>query len=116
MNQKPISQKLSRIVILAVASLIFWVYLGSIINFHQHHIFGRNLMPQGILAKREESVFAAANLQAFPLLQSDDFSDAAGLLQEPAEITLFSDYGSSQEITIKSGLPVFHSLRGPPLV
>lgn len=117
MSQKSLFRKISRIAILAVASMVFWIYLGSLINFHQHHIFGRNLMPQGILAKREESVLAAAaNLHAFPVLFSLDFLNTGSLLESPVELSLLTEPGICSVISIKSGLPIYHSLRGPPAV
>lgn len=116
MNQTSRIGKFSNIVIVTVAFLVFWVYLGSIINFHQHHLFGRNLMPQGILAKREDSAQAALSLQSFPVLLTDDFTQNSDLLQQPAELTIFSEYGTGHELSVKSGLPLYHSLRGPPAV
>lgn len=116
MNQNSFIRKFSRFVVLATAFLVFWIYLGSLINFHQHHIFGRCLMPQGILSKRDESLQVAANYQAFPVLVLMDMVPCDNLLQEPVEITLFSEPGTNNELTFNSFLPLYHSLRGPPTV
>jgi len=116
MNQNSLIRKFSRVVILTTAFLVFWIYLGSLINFHQHHIFGRSLMPQGILSKRDESLQAAANYQAFPVLVLMDLVPGDDLLQEPVELTLFSEPGTNNELTLKSGLPLCLPLRGPPTV
>jgi hypothetical protein len=36
------------------AAAILWIYIGSLINFHQHKIWGRPLLPQLIYAKRDK--------------------------------------------------------------
>ena len=116
MNRSIISGKLSRVVILATAFFVFWIYLGSLINFHQHHIFGRTLMSQGILSKREESVEAAVNAHIFPLVLLSDISCSEDLIEKPAELTIFTE----TQICFKSALisyqSLVHALRGPPAV
>jgi len=116
MNQESLILKLNKIVIITVAFVVFWIYLGSIINFHQHHLFGRSLMSQGILCKREESFQAAANFQTFPVLSSATFTQVDNLLELPVELTLFTEICTFEVISIESGLLLSHSLRGPPAV
>jgi hypothetical protein len=36
------------------AAAILWIYIGSLVNFHQHKIWGRALLPQLIYAKRDK--------------------------------------------------------------
>jgi hypothetical protein len=55
----PRHQALQKATLLATAFLVFWIYLGSLINFHQHHIFGRTLISMGIVNKREETLLVS---------------------------------------------------------
>jgi len=36
------------------AAAILWIYVGSLVNFHQHKIWGRPLLPQLLYAKRDK--------------------------------------------------------------
>jgi hypothetical protein len=36
------------------AAAILWIYIGSLVNFHQHKIWGRPLLPQLLYAKRDK--------------------------------------------------------------
>jgi hypothetical protein len=115
MNQNLVSGKIYRFAILATAFFIFWIYLGSIINFHQHHIFGRALMAQGILCKREDSIQTADEAPVYIVL----FSFTSGLneksLPEPAWKVIKTANVIHNLLAPKSGIPLFHGLRAPPI-
>jgi hypothetical protein len=36
------------------AAAILWIYIGSLVNFHQHKIWGKALLPQLLYAKRDK--------------------------------------------------------------
>jgi hypothetical protein len=36
------------------AAAVLWIYIGSLVNFHQHKIWGRPLLPQLLYAKRDK--------------------------------------------------------------
>ena len=36
------------------AAAILWIYVGSLVNFHQHKIWGKALLPQLLYAKRDK--------------------------------------------------------------
>jgi len=115
MTQKTNIEKFYRIAILATAFLVFWIYLGSIINFHQHHIFGRSLMPQGILAKREESIQVSLDLPVYLVLFTASCSPAEQLLPESTWMVIEAVSGVVTNLALKSGISLFHGLRAPPL-
>jgi hypothetical protein len=52
MNLSTASQKR---LLLLWAFTIVWFYLGSLINFHQHHIWGKSLIPQISACSRNKS-------------------------------------------------------------
>ncbi|KAF5061974.1 hypothetical protein DSECCO2_309770 [anaerobic digester metagenome] len=102
--------------ILATAFFVFWIYLGSLINFHQHHIWGRNLIPNGILSKREETITVAQDLPSVDFLQSPDLNtqECEFLLKPQFSGQSLPEY-CPQSFSI-SGIPAAHGLRGPPSV
>ncbi|MEI6748688.1 MAG: hypothetical protein ACOYMF_13915 [Bacteroidales bacterium] len=65
MNLSTTSQKR---ILLLWAFAICWFYLGSLINFHQHHIWGKILIPQINSCSRNKSKIFHAN----------DIDEAAG--------------------------------------
>ncbi|HOI86232.1 MAG TPA: hypothetical protein PLV51_00070 [Lentimicrobium sp.] len=100
--------------LLATAFLVFWMYLGSLINFHQHHIFGRTLIPNGIISKREEDTSLSEDLPSFDLFNADACADEliVRLPGIPECDFLFSECQSCNSIL--NGIPVSHGLRAPP--
>ncbi len=115
MTQKTNIEKFYRIAILATAFFVFWIYLGSIINFHQHHIFGRSLMPQGVLAKREESFQVSHDLPVYQVLFTASCEHTEQLLPESTWMVIEAVSGVVTNLAPKSGIPLFHGLRAPPL-
>jgi hypothetical protein len=115
MNRRTIIEKTMRIAILATAFFVFWIYLGSIINFHQHHIFGRSLMPQGILAKREESIQVSHDLPFYLIHFTASFDHPEQLLPEPTSILIETESGVTNYSIPGSVIQYFHGLRAPPV-
>lgn len=102
--------------ILTAAFLIFWLYLGSLINFHQYHIFGKALMPDGIMCKREESISKAEKSPSLHLLSNQGIiSGSAVALPLPGGAACTVVFFSSMERT-GSAVCASHSLRGPPSI
>jgi len=106
------------------AAAILWIYIGSLVNFHQHKIWGRPLLPQLLYAKREKEqsvdfnkllkpdipkVFNPENFSYFtgiPVSSSNeypDFSSSSSYILLTANITLTQRFVSS------------NGLRAPPL-
>ena len=49
------------------AFAVLWIYIGSLVNFHQHKIWGRPLLPQLLFCKRDKE-------KSFDLLHIDPAS------------------------------------------
>jgi len=116
MNKSVYTRRAGKVAVLATAFLVFWIYLGSLINFHQHHIWGRNLIPSGILSKREETITVAQDLPSVDFLQSPDLNtqECEFLLKPQFSGHSLPEY-YPQSFSI-SGIPAAHGLRGPPSV
>lgn len=115
MNRKTIIEKTMRIAILATAFFVFWIYLGSIINFHQHHIFGRSLMPQGILAKREETIQVSLDLPFYLMHFTASVDHPEQLLPEPSLFLVEAASGVADRSVTGIVIQYFHGLRAPPV-
>lgn len=49
-----LTSKILRSFLFLWAAAILWIYIGSLVNFHQHKIWGKALLPQLIYAKRDK--------------------------------------------------------------
>jgi hypothetical protein len=115
MNYTTRNEKHLKIAILATAFVVFWIYLGSIINFHQHHIFGRTLMTQGILCKREETIQASVDMPVY-LVQHNSVGDITEMILPAPTLLVVSEIsGMDTETAPKAEIPLFYGLRAPPL-
>jgi hypothetical protein len=119
MNLTVASQK--RLLILW-AFAIGWFYLGSLINFHQHHIWGKSLIPQINACSRSKGKSLAGDKNGgaagFHLPLTNDIADAEiiqrFIIQEPVYSCL-----KTSCFLINSFLPpnegsASSHLRGPP--
>lgn len=100
--------------IVAMAFVVFWIYLGALINFHQHHIFGRILIPESIVNKREESELTLCDLPSIdsflsPVIPVDQ---TAKTLKLQFTRIFLPDFSPLAVILI--GIPASHGLRAPP--
>jgi hypothetical protein len=121
MNLTPASQKR---LLLLWAFAIGWFYLGSLINFHQHHIWGKSLIPQINACSRNKSKTIAGfnidenagfNLPANDFL-TDKLSSVGFTFQEPTfKIIKLNSSHVHPCIPNDDGFAFSH-LRGPPQV
>jgi hypothetical protein len=119
MNLTPTSQKR---LILLWAFAIGWFYLGSLINFHQHHIWGKSLIPQINACSRNKSKTAAGiNIDenaGFNLPANDFISDRQACVcfsfHEPAFIIVRLNTIHSHPCIPNDDGFAFSLLRGPP--
>ncbi|MDY0104363.1 MAG: hypothetical protein RBS07_15615 [Lentimicrobium sp.] len=114
MKRNKLNSRIGKVAIVGTAFLVFWIYLGSLINFHQHHIFGRTLIPAGIVSKREESLHISNSLPSFDSFLSPVIpaGQAEIMLQLQFSDIIFPNYCPLQFII--SGIPGNHGLRAPP--
>ncbi len=118
------SQKFRMLILIGWAFAIIWMYLGNLVNFHQHRIWGKQLIPVACTSNRgkdKESEFYVKSgidfanfsdvtfpsfiISYAPLSAIDDL--------ENSYITLLYFFNSSFKMAT---CLVSHSLRGPPQV
>ncbi len=112
------------LILIGWAFAIIWMYLGNLVNFHQHRIWGKQLIPVACTSNRgkdKESEFYVKSgidfanfsdvtfpsfiISYAPLSAIDDL--------ENSYITLLYFFNSSFKMAT---CLVSHSLRGPPQV
>ena len=114
--------KIQKVFLCFWAASILWIYIGSLVNFHQHKIWGQPLLTQLIFAKRdkEQSVDFKKLLEPrAPKVITPVHETCAGILQTAPHLISrvsvhvasapFEDHLLSREILLPSGL------RAPPL-
>jgi hypothetical protein len=104
------------------AAAILWIYIGSLVNFHQHKIWGRPLLPQLLYAKRDKEQSIDYNKLIKPDFPKDinpgGFDYFAGITAAPPSGPL--DPASFSCITTATIIPLerfasSNGLRAPPL-
>lgn len=112
---------LRRAILIGWAVAVVWIYLGNLINFHQHHIWGKQLIPVACSSTRYKDENSASVVKNDNSSKSFDTSlhfDFAPLAQQITHIAYFEIVSSSLCFTdapiLLAGIQA-HSLRGPPL-
>ncbi len=72
-------------------------------------------MPQGILSKREEGINIAHELPVHVLHFTVASDHLETFVPVPACFTIEAASGVVNDLAPKSGIPLFHGLRAPPL-
>jgi len=105
------------------AAAILWISIGSLVNFHQHKIWGRALLPQLIYAKRDKDQSIDYNKLIKPDLPRDinpgsfDYFSATPASSSTEYFTSSSSYyfsSTPEFILIKRDISS-NGLRAPPL-
>jgi hypothetical protein len=100
---------------------ILWIFLGNIINFHQHHIWGKQLIPIACSTTRakEKSIVKLSGTSLHPYAASG----ISALSSENCTLSCIIDYGNIAAIhyfysdLLLLSCTLFSSpLRGPPIV
>jgi hypothetical protein len=105
------------------AATILWIYIGSLVNFHQHKIWGRPLLPQLLYAKRDKEQSIDYNKLIKPDIPKEfnpvDFSFFTGI---PVSIShefcissSFVRFNPTAGIFLTKRFILFNGLRAPPL-
>ena len=115
-------EKHKKHLLLIWAFAIGWFYLGSLINFHQHHIWGKQMIPQVNACSRNKSKTAPGygndETTGFHLPANDfnsDIQTSVGFsFREPTfVITTLNSILANPVIPNDDGF-AFSQLRGPP--
>jgi hypothetical protein len=112
-----------KLFILSWALAAFWLSAGSLVNFHQWKIWGKPLLPQAVMSKREQEL-SAKTLDI--LKHAKDYDP--GKMFSPGHSAFIMPFNGSQDLSLViqfipgsvfnlRGIPVFPGtpLRGPPL-
>jgi len=117
-------EKSQKRLLLIWAFAIGWFYLGSLINFHQHHIWGKNLIPQISSCSRNKSKTApgygndeTAGFQLPSNSFNSDLQTSAGCsFREPTFVITSINAIPANPVVPNDDGYAFSQLRGPPQV
>jgi len=117
---RSVSSIFRKLVLLGWAVAVLWIYLGNLVNFHQHRIWGKQLIPVACYstrAKEKEGLFTVkSDTDSRLLLPGQHFDFSAPGLQ--ISYLPYIEYITSYSFLPDT--PVLHkefeafSLRGPP--
>jgi hypothetical protein len=115
-----ISATWKKVALFVWAAAILWIYIGSLVNFHQHKIWGRPLLPQLLFAKRdkEKHLGTLTFKITFQKISGNDFQAPASSQGKTVPELYPSDAGQPLTAAVLP-LATYGSgpspLRGPPL-
>lgn len=114
--------KTQKHLLLIWAFAIGWFYLGSLINFHQHHIWGKQMIPQVNSSTRNKSKTAPGlgndetagfNLPSNDLVSTSHIS-VGFLFSEPTFVISSLNSTPAHPVIHDDDGFAFSQLRGPP--
>ena len=114
------SAKFGKRILLVWVFAIMWLHIGNIINFHQHHIWGKQLLPVAIVNSRskEKSVIQYQDISGHLSFDGNHTPviNEAGFLSDMRANTTFSKIITHPPfiISVTSCLNC-RSLRAPPV-
>jgi hypothetical protein len=105
------------------AASILWIYVGSLVNFHQHKIWGKALLPQLLYAKRDKEHSIDFNKLIKPDIPKDinpcNLDYFTGIPVSPSTEYLIFSFSASFVLTAETILVKrfisSDGLRAPPL-
>jgi len=111
---------LRKAILIGWAVAVVWIYLGNLVNFHQYHIWGKQLIPVAYSSTRykdENSDSVVKNDNDSKSFDTGVHFDFATLGQQIYNIPYFEIVTSSLNVSIapvlQQGIQAY-SLRGPP--
>jgi hypothetical protein len=111
---------LRKAILIGWAFGVMWIYLGNLVNFHQHHIWGKQLIPvacSSTRAKEKDSASFVKNDGSAKSIGSGllfDFSFPDTQVSDILQLEVISTYFNlSNAPILLQGIQAF-SLRGPP--
>jgi hypothetical protein len=111
---------LRKAILVGWALAVVWIYVGNLVNFHQNHIWGKQLIPVSCYstrAKEKDALSIAKNNDNSRLLsfsQQFDFSAPAQQMFDVPYLSKVSPYFIPIEFPLlKQGFEAL-SFRGPP--
>jgi hypothetical protein len=114
------TSKLRKLILIGWALAVVWIYLGNLVNFHQHHIWGKQLIPvaySSTRVKEKESASFIKNSKSVKSLDLDHQFDFSTPDKQVVAIPYFefnNSFSSLPHIPLShAGIQAF-SFRGPP--
>ncbi len=119
-NLRSATSFLRKTILIGWALAVVWIYLGNLVNFHQHKIWGKQLIPVACSSTRVKEKEAASfvkndrHSKVFDSGLQFDFTSPASLISDIPQIVLISVYSTLPDIPVlRQGIQAF-SFRGPP--
>lgn len=111
---------LRKVILIGWAVAVVWIYLGNLVNFHQHHIWGKQLIPVAYSStryKEENSGSVVKNDNSSKSFDTSLHFDFVTLAHQITHIPYFEIVSSKLCLSDAPVLPVgiqAFSFRGPP--
>jgi len=111
---------LRKAILIGWAFGVMWIYLGSLINFHQHHIWGKQLIPVACSSNRAKEKDASTSIKIdgsfiyFGNTQHFDFSTPTVQDFDILQPEVISAYFNLPSVPVSLQGIQAYSLRGPP--
>jgi hypothetical protein len=120
MDQKlSAGSKFQKRLLIILASAILWIYVGNIINFHQHRIWGMQLLPVAVTTCRSKEKLLDSNnpVHSVHLLKAFDQATVpvASLFTGMTDWFVISVSYSHDPLPISGNIFTIISLRAPPV-
>lgn len=108
-----------RLTIYVWAFAMLWLYIGNIINFHQHHIWGKQLLPVACTSVRSKVKTIGGNgsktiTLANDISGADDVTILSGLHLPIHQEVIITQGRAQSSSLISAACERLHLLRAPP--
>ena len=111
---------LRKAILVGWAVAVVWIYMGNLVNFHQHHIWGKQLIPVACSSTRYKDESTASvvkndnNSKSFDSGLHFNFTTPGQLISDIPYFEIVSSYLlQSVPPVLQQGIQAF-SFRGPP--
>lgn len=111
---------LRKTILIGWAVAVVWIYLGNLVNFHQHHIWGKQLIPVACSSTRYKDEDSASLVKNDINSKSFNSSIHFDFASPDCQVSIISYFEIVSSQLILSDTPVLQqgllafSLRGPP--
>jgi hypothetical protein len=111
---------LRRLILIGWAFAVVWIYVGNLVNFHQHRIWGKQLIPVACYSTRAKEkdglliVKKDSDLRLSLPGQHFDFTTPDQELAESPFVEIISFYSPLSDAPVLQQAFVALSFRGPP--
>ncbi len=108
-----------RILNLSLSFFILWLSLGSLVNFHQHHIWKRLLIPQVVASLKQKDKQKGLASDAFAPQDHSDSAPCGCFFSQAEKTTLLPcteiSYSNTEAVATLTDFFGPSNLRAPPV-